>query len=100
MDATVTDARENRRGNGMEVPCKYIRNGPKTFLSKAEYIITDIVSQRQTNLWIEMEGLPSYRDHRTGQYFNYFTLFSKFEDPSFPHCIVHSAVAEPYVNTP
>ena len=22
MDATVTGARENRRGNGMEVPCK------------------------------------------------------------------------------
>ena len=51
MDATVTGARENRRGNGMEVPCKYKLKGPKTFLSKAEYIIRDIVSRRQTNLW-------------------------------------------------
>ena len=50
MDATVTGARENRRGNGMEVPCKYKLKGPKTFLSKAEYIIRDIVSRRQTNL--------------------------------------------------
>ena len=36
MDATVTGARENSRGNGMEVPCKYKLKGPKTFLSKAE----------------------------------------------------------------
>ena len=50
MDATVTGARENRRGNGMEVLCKYKLNGPKTFFSKAEYIIRDIVSRRQTNL--------------------------------------------------
>ena len=46
MDATVTGARENRRGNGMEVPCKFKLKGQKTFLSKAEYII----SRRQTNL--------------------------------------------------
>ena len=26
MDATVIGAREDRRGNGMEVPCKYKRN--------------------------------------------------------------------------
>ena len=50
MDATVTGARENSRGNGMEVPCKYKLKGPKTFLSKAGYIIRDIVSRRQTNL--------------------------------------------------
>ena len=50
MDATVTDARENRRGNGMEVPCKYKLKGPKTFLSKAVYLIRDIFSRRQTNL--------------------------------------------------
>ena len=51
MSATVTGARENRRGNGLTVPCKYKKlNGPKTFLSKAEYIIRDIVSRRQTNL--------------------------------------------------
>ena len=50
MGATVTDARENRRGNGMEVPCKYKLKGPKTYLSKAEYIIRVIVSRRQTNL--------------------------------------------------
>ena len=50
MGATVSGARENRRGNGMEVPCKYKLKGPKTFLSKAEYISRDIVSRRQTNL--------------------------------------------------
>ena len=50
MVATVTGAREIRRGNGMEVPCKYKLKGPKTFLSKAEYIIRDIVGRRQTNL--------------------------------------------------
>ena len=50
MDAAVTVTRENRRENGMEVPCKYKLKGPKTFLSKAEYIIRDIVSRRQTNL--------------------------------------------------
>ena len=44
MSATVTDARENRRGSN------YKLNGPKTFLSKAEYIIRDIVNRRQTNL--------------------------------------------------
>ena len=32
MSATVTGARENRRGNGLTVPCKYKRNGSKTFL--------------------------------------------------------------------
>ena len=42
MDATVTGARE--------LPCKYKRKRPKTFLSKAEYIIRDIVNRRQTNL--------------------------------------------------
>ena len=50
MDATVTGARENRRGNGMEVPCKYKLKGPKTFLSQAEYIIRDIAGRRQTYL--------------------------------------------------
>ena len=35
MDATVTGARENRRGNGMEVPCKYKLKGPKTFFIKS-----------------------------------------------------------------
>ena len=50
MDATVTGARENRRGNGMEVPCKYKLKGQKTFLSKTEYIMRDIGSRRQTNL--------------------------------------------------
>ena len=50
MDATVTGDRENKIGNRMEVPCKYKLKGPKTFLSKAEYIIRDIVGRRQTNL--------------------------------------------------
>ena len=50
MSAIVTGARENRRGNGLTVPCKYKLKGPKTFLSKAEYTIRDIVSRRQTNL--------------------------------------------------
>ena len=50
MGATVSGARENRRGNEMEVPCKYKLKGTKTFLSKAEYIIRDIFSRRQTNL--------------------------------------------------
>ena len=45
MDATVTGDRENRRGN-RKVPCKFKLKGQKTFLSKAEYII----SRRQTNL--------------------------------------------------
>ena len=49
MSATVTGTRENRRGNGLTVPCKYKLKGPKTFLSKAEYMIKDI-SRRQTNL--------------------------------------------------
>ena len=47
MSATVTGARENRRGNGMTVSCKY---KPKKVWPKAEYIIRDIVSRRQTNL--------------------------------------------------
>ena len=50
MIATVTGAQENRRENGLTVPCKYTLNGPKTFLSKAEYIIRDIASRRETNL--------------------------------------------------
>ena len=49
LSATVTGAQENRRGNGLTVPCKYKLKRPKTFLSKAEYIIIDIVSRR-TNL--------------------------------------------------
>ena len=52
MNATVTGARENRRGNGLEVPCKYKLNGPKTFLSKAD-IISDIVSRR-TNKFMKI----------------------------------------------
>ena len=50
MNATVTGTRENMRGNRLTVPCKYKLKGPKTFLSKAEYIIRDIVSRRETNL--------------------------------------------------
>ena len=56
MDATVTGDRENKIGNRMEVPCKFKVKGPKTFLSKAEYIyiyiyiIEYIISRRQTNL--------------------------------------------------
>ena len=50
MSATVTGTQENRRGNGLEVPCKYKLKGPKTFLSKAECVIRDIISRRQTNL--------------------------------------------------
>ena len=50
MSATVTGARENRRGNGLTVPCKYKLKGPNTFLLKVEYKIIDIVSRRQTNL--------------------------------------------------
>ena len=46
MSAPVNGARENRRGNGLTVPSKYKLKGPKTFLSKAEYI----GSRRQTNL--------------------------------------------------
>ena len=46
MDATVTGDLENKIGNRMEVPCKFKLKGQKTFLSKAEYII----SRRQTNL--------------------------------------------------
>ena len=43
MSANVTGARENRRGNGLTIPCKYKQKGPNTFLSKAEYIIRRIV---------------------------------------------------------
>ena len=46
MDATVTGAREYKIGNRIEIPCKYKLKGQKTFLSKAEYII----SRKQTNL--------------------------------------------------
>ena len=50
MSATLNGSRENRRGNGLIVPCKYKLKASKTFLSKAGYIIRDIVSWRQTNL--------------------------------------------------
>ena len=33
MSANVTDARENRRGNGLTLSCNYKLKGPKTFLS-------------------------------------------------------------------
>ena len=47
MDATVTGARENRSGNGMEVQRKYKLKGPKTFLSKAEYLEILSVEDKQ-----------------------------------------------------
>ena len=50
MSENVTGGRENRKGNGRTVPCKIKLKWPKIFLSKAEYIIRDIVSRRQNNL--------------------------------------------------
>ena len=46
ITASVTGRRENKRGNGLEVPCSYKIKGPKTFLSKAEVIINDIVNRK------------------------------------------------------
>ena len=34
MSATVTGVRENRRGNGLTVPCKYKLKGPSTFCQR------------------------------------------------------------------
>ena len=38
MDATVTGARENRRGNGMEVPCKIQTEGTKDIFYQKQNI--------------------------------------------------------------
>jgi len=47
MKATVCGRRENKRGNGLEVPCNFLLKGPDKFLVKAECIIRDIVGREK-----------------------------------------------------
>ena len=42
--------RRKQERDGLIAPCKYKVKGLKTFLSKAEYQIRDIVSRRKTDL--------------------------------------------------
>ena len=39
MKATVTDRHQNRRGNGIEIPCKYSVKGPCDAVRKAEKVV-------------------------------------------------------------
>ena len=47
MKATVCGRRENKRGNGLEVPYNYLQKGPDKYLGKAECIIKDIVGREK-----------------------------------------------------
>ena len=44
---TVCGRRENKRGNGLEVPCNYLLKGPDKYLEKAERIIKVIVGREK-----------------------------------------------------
>ena len=41
----ITGKRQNKRGNGLEVPCKYIVKGPFHMISNVEKIIKDYLSR-------------------------------------------------------
>ena len=45
IQATVTGKRENKRGNGLELPCKGIIKAPFFICSKVEQIIRDLCSR-------------------------------------------------------
>ena len=47
MKTTVCDRRENKWGNGLEVPCNYLLKRPDKYLEKAECIIKDIVGREK-----------------------------------------------------
>ena len=47
MKTTVCGWRENKRGNGLEVPCNYLLKGPDKYFEKAECIIKDIVGREK-----------------------------------------------------
>ena len=47
MKTTVCGWRENKRGNGLEVPCNYLLKGPDKYLEKAECIIKGIVGREK-----------------------------------------------------
>ena len=47
MKTTVCDQRENKRSNGLEVPCNYLLKGPDKYLEKAERIIKLIVGREK-----------------------------------------------------
>ena len=46
MESVVTGARENKRGNGLEIPCRYKMKGPARILTKVEPIINDLISRK------------------------------------------------------
>ena len=41
----ITGKRQNKRGNGLDVPCKYILKGPLHMISNVEMIIKDYLSR-------------------------------------------------------
>ena len=43
----VTGRRQNKRGNGLEVPCKFIVKGPHYITCKIDMIIKDYISRTQ-----------------------------------------------------
>ena len=45
MKTTVCGGRENKRGNSLEVPCKYFLKGPDKDLENAECTIKDTVGR-------------------------------------------------------
>ena len=45
MWGNVSGKRENRRGNGLEVPCKYFLKGKRNYLVKAGPVIRDIAER-------------------------------------------------------
>ena len=47
MKCEVTGKRQNKRGNGLEVPCKYIIKGPFYMIANIECIIKDYLSRTQ-----------------------------------------------------
>ena len=45
VEATVTGTRQNKRKNGLEVPCKYMLKGPKYAMDKTIVVVNDILTR-------------------------------------------------------
>ena len=52
MECVVVGKKENRRGNGLEVPCKYIVKGPKYMLTNIECMIKDYLGEEIVRVYI------------------------------------------------
>ena len=53
VECLVLKKRENKRGNGLKVPCKYIVSGPKYMLTNIECLIKDYLKRINFRVYVQ-----------------------------------------------